>query len=125
MALSAADQNAISWSGRYVKAQNFKGSQITCFSQLAQHRLCSIYRVGVIVKIGELAKSSSCSVQTIQYSEKEGLISAPSRSEGNFRLYDKQTFKKLLFIKHCRSLGLTLTEIRQLIQLQALSVITI
>ena len=70
------------------------------------------------MKIGELAKSSGCSVQTIRYYEKEGLISAPSRSDGNFRLYDKRTLEKLMFIKHCRSLDLTLKEIKQLIQLQ-------
>ena len=70
------------------------------------------------MKIGELAKSSGCSVQTIRYYEKEGLISAPSRSEGNFRLYDNDTLETLLFIKHCRSLDLTLKEIKQLIQLQ-------
>lgn len=71
------------------------------------------------MKIGELAKSSGCSVQTIRYYEKEGLISAPSRSEGNFRLYDNDTLETLLFIKHCRSLDLTLKEIKQLIQLQS------
>lgn len=72
------------------------------------------------MKIGELAKSSGCSVQTIRYYEKEGLISAPTRSEGNFRLYDNDTLETLLFIKHCRSLDLTLKEIKQLIQLQSL-----
>jgi Cd(II)/Pb(II)-responsive transcriptional regulator len=71
------------------------------------------------MKIGELAKRSGCSVQTIRYYEKEGLISAQSRTEGNFRLYDKQTLEKLLFIRHCRSLGLTLKEIKQLILLQS------
>ncbi|MBU3069201.1 MAG: Cd(II)/Pb(II)-responsive transcriptional regulator [Candidatus Thiodiazotropha taylori] len=71
------------------------------------------------MKIGELAKSSGCSVQTIRYYEREGLISAPSRSEGNFRLYDSHTLEKLLFIKHCRSLDLALKEIKQLIQLQS------
>lgn len=70
------------------------------------------------MKIGELAKSSGCSVQTVRYYEKEGLLSAPPRSEGNFRVYDHDTLEKLLFIKHCRSLDLTLKEIKQLIQLQ-------
>lgn len=70
------------------------------------------------MKIGELAKSTGCSIQTIRYYEKEGLILAKSRSEGNFRLYDKTALEKLLFIKHCRSLDLTLKEIKQLIQLQ-------
>lgn len=71
------------------------------------------------MKIGELAKLSGCSVQTIRYYEKEGLISAPLRSEGNFRLYDNDTLETLLFIKHCRSLDLSLKKTKQLIQLQS------
>ena len=39
------------------------------------------------------------------------------RSEGNFRLYGLATVEQLKFIKHCRSLDLSLAEIRQLIAL--------
>ena len=70
------------------------------------------------MKIGELAKRSGCSIQTIRYYEKEGLISAPARSDGNFRLYDTTALEKLAFIKNCRALDLTLSEIRHLISLQ-------
>ncbi len=69
------------------------------------------------MKIGQLAKSSGCSVQTIRYYEKEGLISAPSRSEGNFRLYDQQAEERLIFIKRCRNLDLSLDEVKQLLTL--------
>jgi len=70
------------------------------------------------MKIGELAKLSGCSIQTIRYYEKEGLISAPARTEGNFRVYDKYALENLFFIKNCRALDLTLDEIKQLIALQ-------
>ena len=70
------------------------------------------------MKIGEVAKRSGCSIQTIRYYEKEGLISAPARSDGNFRLYDGSTLEKLAFIKNCRALDLTLSEIKHLITLQ-------
>lgn len=70
------------------------------------------------MKIGELAKLSGCSIQTIRYYEKEYLLAAVERSEGNFRLYNKQTVKQLLFIKQCRSLDLSLAEIRQLVNLR-------
>lgn len=70
------------------------------------------------MKIGEVAKRSGCSIQTIRYYEKEGLISTPARSEGNFRLYDNSTLEKLDFIKNCRALDLTLTEIKHLITLK-------
>lgn len=69
------------------------------------------------MKIGELAKLTGCSVQTIRYYEKENLLASKRRSEGNFRLYDQSAVEQLMFIKHCRSLDLALSEVRQLIEL--------
>ena len=69
------------------------------------------------MKIGELSKVTGCSVQTIRHYEKEHLIASAERSEGNFRLYDEAAVEQLLFIKHCRSLDLSLPEIRQLLAL--------
>ena len=51
--------------------------------------------------------------------EKEQLMKSPERSEGNFRLYNKSSLKQLMFIKQCRTLDLTLSEIRQLLELQS------
>ena len=70
-----------------------------------------------LVKIGELAKLTGCSVQSIRHYEKEKLLATLRRSDGNFRLYDSATVDQLKFIKHCRSLDLSLAEIRQLIAL--------
>jgi Cd(II)/Pb(II)-responsive transcriptional regulator len=70
-----------------------------------------------MMKIGELAKLTGCSVQTIRYYEKEKLLQSKARSEGNFRLYDTSAVEQLMFIKHCRSLDLALSEVRQLIDL--------
>ena len=69
------------------------------------------------MKIGELAKLTGCSVQTIRYYEKQNLLESTARSEGNFRLYDTSAVGQLMFIKHCRSLDLALSEVRQLIEL--------
>ena len=70
------------------------------------------------MKIGELSKLSGCSVQTIRYYEKEGLLASPERSEGNFRLYGSSTLTELEFIKHCRVLDIALGDIKQLIDLK-------
>ncbi|MCB1702140.1 MAG: Cd(II)/Pb(II)-responsive transcriptional regulator [Pseudomonadales bacterium] len=70
------------------------------------------------MKIGELAKLTGCSVQTIRYYEKEQLLASGHRSEGNFRLYDQSAVEQLLFIKHCRCLDLALAEIHQLLELK-------
>lgn len=70
------------------------------------------------MKIGELAKLTGCSIQTIRYYEKEGLLDSIKRDEGNYRLYDCRAIKQLVFIRHCRNLDITLSEIRQLIELR-------
>ncbi|MCF2917614.1 Cd(II)/Pb(II)-responsive transcriptional regulator [Pseudoalteromonas elyakovii] len=70
------------------------------------------------MKIGQLSKVSGCSIQTIRYYEKEGLLNLPSRSEGNFRLYDDRALKELEFVKHCRSLDIPLADIKTLLELK-------
>ncbi|MDB5839065.1 MAG: cadR [Herminiimonas sp.] len=67
------------------------------------------------LKIGELAKRTGSAVETIRYYEREGLLTAPSRSEGNYRLYGARHVERLQFIRHCRSLDMTLDEIRSLL----------
>jgi len=70
------------------------------------------------MKIGELSKKSGCSIQTIRYYEREGLLSHPERSEGNFRLYGNKALKELEFVKHCRSLDIPLNDIKRLLELK-------
>ena len=71
------------------------------------------------MKIGKLAKLTGCSVQAIRYYEKEKLLPSTQRSEGNFRLYDESHIEQLSFIKLCRGLDLSLSEIRQLLSLKS------
>ncbi|WP_129141394.1 Cd(II)/Pb(II)-responsive transcriptional regulator [Modicisalibacter coralii] len=67
------------------------------------------------MKIGELARQTACQVETIRYYEREGLLPEPSRSAGNYRLYDATHVERLTFIRHCRALDMTLGEIRTLL----------
>ena len=67
------------------------------------------------MKIGELAKSAKCKVETVRYYEKMGLLPAPLRTEGNYRSYEKEHSDRLHFIRHCRALDMTLEEIRSLV----------
>lgn len=66
-------------------------------------------------KIGELARLTGSQVETIRYYEREGLLPAPTRSDGNYRLYGEEHVERLQFIRHCRSLDMTLDEIRSLL----------
>jgi Cd(II)/Pb(II)-responsive transcriptional regulator len=68
------------------------------------------------LKIGELAKRTDLLVETIRYYEREGLLPDPPRSDGNYRLYSDTHLERLQFIRHCRSLDMTLEEIRNLLR---------
>jgi len=71
------------------------------------------------MKIGEFSRQSGCSIQTIRFYEKQKLLPIPMRTEGNFRIYNQSALDHLLFIKRCRNLDITLSEIKQLIGLKA------
>ncbi|HEY0845795.1 MAG TPA: Cd(II)/Pb(II)-responsive transcriptional regulator [Noviherbaspirillum sp.] len=66
------------------------------------------------MKIGELSKRTGCEVETIRYYEREGLLPVPPRTDGNYRQYGDHDEERLLFIRHCRSLGMSLEDIRTL-----------
>ena len=67
------------------------------------------------MKISELAKAARTQSETIRYYEREGLLPAPARTEANYRRYDSSHAERLAFIRHCRSLDMTLGEIRTLL----------
>ncbi|WP_111895905.1 MerR family transcriptional regulator [Acinetobacter sp. MB5] len=64
--------------------------------------------------IGELAKKSKLSTDTIRFYEKKQLLNAPQRANNNYRYYDDQALQQLIFIRHCRELGMSLKEIEEM-----------
>ena len=71
------------------------------------------------LKIGQLAAQTGSSVETIRYYEQQDLLPQPARSDGNYRLYNGEHVSRLQFIRRCRSLDMTLQEIRILLRLRA------
>ena len=67
------------------------------------------------MKIGELAKLAQTQNETIRYYEREGLLPEARRNDANYRIYDESHVQRLAFIRHCRSLDMTLGEIRTLL----------
>lgn len=67
------------------------------------------------MKIGELAQQAECSVETIRYYEKEGLLPPPYRTQNNYRDYTDSHLERLQFIRNCRSLDMSHEEIRLLL----------
>jgi DNA-binding transcriptional MerR regulator len=74
-----------------------------------------VKRWGLVMKIGELAARAACDVQTVRYYEREGLLEAPAREASGYRRYGRAHLARLQFIRHCRSLEIPLSQVRQLV----------
>ncbi len=69
-----------------------------------------------LLKIGSVATRSGLPVKTIRYYEEIGLLtSAVQRSESGYRLFDGLVLNRLAFIKRAQSLGLSLSEIKEIL----------
>jgi MerR family mercuric resistance operon transcriptional regulator len=67
--------------------------------------------------IGTLSKRTGSSVETIRYYERAGLLPAPVRSAGGYRLYGSQHLKRLTFVRRARALGFSIDGVRRLLDL--------
>jgi Cd(II)/Pb(II)-responsive transcriptional regulator len=70
------------------------------------------------IRIGELARMTGYSVETIRFYEKERLIPHPRRGTNNYRQYGERHVEDLCLIRRCRSLNMPLNEIKRLLQLR-------
>ncbi|WP_138754509.1 MerR family transcriptional regulator [Paenibacillus sinopodophylli] len=66
---------------------------------------------------GELAKRTGLSMATIRYYEESGILPAPRRSPGGYRLYADDYLVKIKFIQDTKSLGYSLKEIKEVLHL--------
>ncbi len=66
-----------------------------------------------LLMVGELAKKMGVTVRTLQYYDKEGLLEPSAISEGGRRLYSDQDVVKLHQILSFKSLGFSLSEIKE------------
>lgn len=70
-----------------------------------------------ILMIGQLARRTGTKVETIRFYEKNGLLPAPSRTDGNYRAYEPGHLNRLSFIRRARELGFSLDQIREFLKL--------
>ena len=70
------------------------------------------------MKIGQLSKQAGCKPETVRFYEHQRLLLAPRRTRSGYRDYDRGHLEELMFVRHCRALGLTLEETRELLQLR-------
>lgn len=74
-------------------------------------------RIMSSITIGKVAKAAGIGVETVRFYERQGLIPEPPRSGSGYRLYSGDTIRRLRFVKRAKTLGFTLSEIRELLSL--------
>ena len=67
------------------------------------------------MKIGELAKATGLTTNTIRYYELHRLLEDPERTESGYRMYGEADVERLEFVKKAKRLGLSLEEIREIL----------
>jgi len=70
------------------------------------------------MKIGDLVKQHGVSVDTIRFYEKQQLLTPNARSESGYRLYNSADSQRLSFILRAKSVGFSLQQIRELLQIE-------
>lgn len=68
-------------------------------------------------RISEVAERTGIPATTLRYHEDVGIVPAPERTAGGYRLYDDRTLARLRFISGAKQLGLSLDEVRALVKL--------
>ena len=66
--------------------------------------------------IGELARELQFNPKTIRYYEEVGLLPEPQRSDSRYRIYSMQDMERLRLIKRAKLLGLSLVEIKEIVE---------
>ncbi len=66
--------------------------------------------------IGQVAKTVGIPAKTIRYYEEINLLQPPKRMENKYREYTEEDMVRLRLIKQARALGLSLSEVKQLVQ---------
>lgn len=71
----------------------------------------------IALSIGGLASQTGCSIETIRYYERIGMIPRAAR-RGRYRSYASADVRQLLFIRRSRQLGFSLPDIKALMKLE-------
>ena len=70
------------------------------------------------MRIGELADDVAITTEAVRYYEKVGLLAAPTRTPSGYRDYNYQALERLRFIRTAQTVGFTLGEIGEILELR-------
>lgn len=70
------------------------------------------------LKVSEVARRAGVSADAVRFYEKERLLVPPPRSDSGYREYGDGVPERIRFIKGAQKMGLRLSEIRELLEIQ-------
>jgi DNA-binding transcriptional MerR regulator len=70
------------------------------------------------LKVSELATTAGVSTDTIRYYERLGLLRPADRTPAGYRQFQERDARRIRFIKEAQGLGLSLTDIGELLKIQ-------
>lgn len=70
------------------------------------------------VRISELAVRAGVTAKAVRYYEQVGVLPPPSRTPSDYREYGEEALERLAFIRAAQAVGLTLAEIRGVIEVR-------
>jgi DNA-binding transcriptional MerR regulator len=68
--------------------------------------------------IGELARAGGTTTKALRFYEEAGLLPAPERTSAGYRDYRPEVLQRLDFIHRSQGAGLTLAEIREILDIR-------
>lgn len=74
-----------------------------------------------LLTVGRLSKATGIGVETVRFYEAKGLLDAPSRTPSGYRHYSEDSIVRIRFIQSAKSLGFSLSEIKELLVLRVSS----
>ncbi|MGE0538824.1 MAG: MerR family transcriptional regulator [Dehalococcoidia bacterium] len=66
--------------------------------------------------IGEVTRRTGLPEKTIRFYEEKGIVPAPARTNGGYRLYTPLDVRRLRLVRQAKLLGLSLPEIRTFVE---------
>ena len=72
-----------------------------------------------MLTIGRLASACDVNIDTIRYYERKNILQPSGRTDAGYRLYSQDSIARLNFVRGAQTLGFTLSEIAELLDLQS------
>lgn len=68
------------------------------------------------ITISKLAQMASVGVETVRFYQRKELLREPKKTD-SFRTYNEEDAQRIIFIKRTQDLGFTLSEVKELLEL--------